>query len=188
MSTKKNILKRGFKAEAERISEQLRIELNVPIYDELCAFKLAKYLGVEIFIPRELGCSGHEEKKLLLESGWSAFTSNKEGQYFIIHNNSHSPKRQQSNLMHELAHIIRKHEISEEIKNLPYFMRYYNPEQEAEAEYLGAALQLPRKGLLYHLKYGKSTHEIADHFRASYKMTNFRINNSGLKKQISYWK
>ncbi len=188
MSNRKSILKRGFKAESERISQRLRTELDISVNEKLCGFVLAKHLGVKIFIPKELGFSGQEEKKLLLDSGWSAFSSNKKGQYFIIHNNSHSPERQQSNLMHELAHIICKHEISEEKKNLPYFMRYYDPEQEAEAEYLGAVLQLPRDGLLYHLKNGETIHEIANHFGASVKMTSFRINKSGIKKQIGYWK
>jgi Zn-dependent peptidase ImmA (M78 family) len=190
VSPKKNILKRGFKAEAEKISNRLRNELNLKPNDKLCAFDLANHLEVRVFIPKELGFSGQEEKKLLHTSGWSAFSSEKDGKYFIIHNNAHSDNRQQSNIMHELAHIICKHKIPPEKLKFHFLstMRCFDPQQEAEAEHLGSVLQLPRDGLLYHLKKSKTTEEIANHFTASVKMTSFRINSSGLKRQLSFTK
>lgn len=132
-------------------------------------------------------------KHLLAEgsNNWSAVTipigRNK---YWIIHNNTHTHSRQQSNLMHELAHIICGHKVDDAKLNLGLsgFLRDYNEEQENEAEWLGACLQLPRPALLWALKKGMSQNDIADYFNASIEMTRFRINITGVKSQLRYLK
>ena len=47
-------LRRGFKAEAERISAEVRTELELWPLDQLDPFHLADYLGVQVFGLREL--------------------------------------------------------------------------------------------------------------------------------------
>lgn len=191
---KNNNLKRGFKAKAERLSKMLRQDLGLEYYQPLCGFELAKYLDIDVLSPESLGLKDNQLDALMgttkESSGWSALTmTNQENRKVIIHNSRSSPARQQSDLMHELAHIICKHEI--EVPKgvvLPSYMRYYDESQEAEAEYLGAALQLPRECLVWALKKGMSRQDIAKNYTASLEMVRFRINSTGVTKQLKYIK
>lgn len=183
--------RRGFKKWADETATRLRNELGLRDYSPLCAFKLCEHLNVPIWVPSEVeGLSLDFQKTLLGEnsSTWSAATIPlKNGKYLIVHNPIHSPARQQSNLMHEVAHIMCHHEVPEEAKilGLSGFLRNHNPQDEEEAIWLGACLQLPRPSLLWALKKGMTQTQIADHYSASPEMVRFRINVTGVKKQIS---
>ena len=187
-------LRRGFKAEAERISLGLRNEMGLNKYSPLDAFELSKHLGISIYTPQELGLE-EELIKILTgpSSGWSAFTLiNKRGKKVIVHNDKHHIHRQQSNIMHELSHIICKHATDAESGNysnytLPTYMREYNEDQESEATYLGSCLQLPRECLLWAIgSQGMNKKQISNHFFASVDMVTFRINSTGIKYQLKY--
>lgn len=192
---KKSYLKRGFKAEAERISTNFRRELGLESYEPLCAFDLAKHLNIEIISPVTLGLNLKELNLLMgnseKSSGWSALTMvDRMKRKIILHNTNSSEARQQSDIMHELAHIIQGHEVIQLKKIvLPDYMRYYDKTQEAEAEYLGSCLQLSRECLLWALTKGNMTkEEIATNYKASRQMVNFRINATGVKRQLKFIK
>ena len=74
------------------------------------------------------------------EKIFAMWTITKRGSKIIIQNTRHSRLRQQSNIMHELAHVIRKHEIPNESAKLghEFNLHYYNPLHEQEAKYLEA--------------------------------------------------
>lgn len=190
---KKSDLKRGFKAKAERISARLREELGLEPFSPMCSFALASHLGVGVISPDSLGL-GKKELTVLMGtgtagSGWSALTMrNEKGKRIIIHNTLASKARQQSDLMHELAHIICEHEFNKlEEYALPDYMRYYDRYQEAEAEYLGGCLQLSRECLMWAIVSAKMTkREIADKYIASIQMVNFRINSTGIRNQLKH--
>jgi len=55
---------------------------------------------------------------------------------FVIVNDSHSPARQESNLHHEAAHLIRDHRPSRKLKVNSLTLREYDKEAEAQAEWL----------------------------------------------------
>jgi hypothetical protein len=63
-------LKRGFKAEAERISTKLREEVGVHPCAKLCAFELAKHLKLEIYQATDFI---KDEKGLSLLEGVNGF-------------------------------------------------------------------------------------------------------------------
>lgn len=184
--------RRGFKKEAEENAEKFRVALNRKPYEPLPAAFLAEHLKLEIKTPKEIfGGSGEALHTLVNTDEWSALTLPcKSGRSIIIHNDSHSLYRQESNLMHELAHNICGHETSksQQINGLGLLLREYNEEQEKEAEWLGSCLQLPRKALVWALNKKMSYEEISEYFQASEDMVRFRINTTGVKKQISYWK
>jgi Zn-dependent peptidase ImmA (M78 family) len=92
--------------------------------------------------------------------------------------------------MHELAHIICEHKVSDEILNtgLIGFLRNHDVQQENEAEWLGSCLQLPRPALVWALKEKMNNGEIAEYFNASEEMVRYRINITGVNKQIERWK
>lgn len=183
-------LKRGFKAEAERIATDCRVKLGLHPCAPICAFDLAKFMGIIVYEATDFLTSDDERNKLAgidnYECGWSALTMlNKVQEQLIIHNGSHSPARQQSNIMHEIAHILCKHEkkpLPEGI-NLPFGMRDFDKLQEDEAIYLGATLQLSRPCLLWAKKRNMNNSEIANHFNASIEMVNFRVASTGVNKQ-----
>ncbi len=88
--------------------------------------------------------------------------------------------------MHEIAHILCEHKPSVplHLNGMSVLLRDHNPEHEAEAEWLGGCLQLPREGLIWALKQGMTNKDIADNYKASLPMTNYRIGKSGAKIQV----
>jgi len=111
------------------------------------------------------------------------------GNRIIIHNNKNSKYRQESDLMHELAHVICEHETPDNrrIDGFEILLRNYNEQQEKEAEWLGGCLQLPRDALVWHIKRNLSVKEIAEVFSASQTMVRFRINSTGVNRQSARW-
>lgn len=186
----RSLLERGFKAKAERLSESFRSRLGILKVDPLDAFDLAKHLGIPIYSVSELKdeLQPNHYVRLSDPSEFSAvWMPNSENEKIIIHNNFHSKKRQQSNLMHELAHIILKHEIPEEQARLCFLLglHYYNPVHEEEAKYLGGCLQITRPGLLWAIKKGDSEFEISEYYVASTEMVSYRLRITGVLKQRS---
>lgn len=191
---KKNSFKRGFKTWADKKAVEIRKDLGLKPHDALCAFDLIKHLQIPLFIPQDFKELDQEHLDELLGNGkdhWSAATIPlSDSKSIIIHNPEHSFQRQQSNLMHELAHVIREHKVDPEIKEtgLAGLLRHHNQEQEAEAIWFGGCLQLPREALIWALKQQMNESEISNHFNASEEMVKYRINITGVKKQIGRWK
>lgn len=190
---KASLLPRGFKTKAEKTALALRRELGVQPSDPLCGFALAAHMKISVYKATDFFPEGTNLEPLIgvpdQDKGWSALTLKAQSDNtIIIHNHLHSGARQQSNLMHELAHAICEHKKPERYKDisLPFFMRDYDPQQEEEAIYLGSTLQITRDGLLWALRNGMEITEIAKHYNASTAMVQLRINSTGVKKQLSY--
>lgn len=183
--------KRGFKKESEEKAIFFRRELGLQPYDPLPAQNLSEYLNIKILTPSEILEKTSDSYKILMSSKeWSALTMPCiSGERIIIHNNKNSRYRQESDLMHELAHVICEHETpdSSRIDGIGILLRNYNEQQEKEAEWLGGCLQLPRDALLWHIKRCQSVKEIAEVFSASETMVRFRINSTGVNRQSSRW-
>lgn len=189
---KASLLPWGFKAKAEKTALKLREDLGIKPFDPLCGFVLAAHMNISVYKATDFFSKGENLENLLgtsdQDKGWSALTlKTGNNNTIIIHNHLHSSARQQSNLMHELAHTICDHKRPEKYKDiaLPFFMRDYDPQQEEEAIYLGSTLQITREGLLWALKNGMEIKEIAEHYNASTPMVQLRINSTGVKKQLS---
>ena len=192
MSTSRNnssLLKHGFKADAERKALYYRELLGLKEYDPLSASRLAEHLNIQILVPSDIPGITDDLLHLLLDIGkdnWSAAIFYRGDKKFIIHNPTHSIYRQESNLMHELAHAICDHELAEletALTNCVIPLRKYDKTQEAEAECLGGCLQLPQKALFrYHHILKKNQTEISEIFTASKEMVRFRLSISGVTK------
>jgi hypothetical protein len=184
-----SLLRHGFKAEAERTAIDYRKKLDLKPHDPLPAAMLADHLKVRILTPQDIPGITSELLNVLLGEGshlWSAAIYQRSDKTYVIHNPTHSPGRQESNLMHELAHAHLKHELSSlqaAIQGLLIPLRKYDKVQEAEAECLGGCLQLPKDALMYHSFVRKKTaDQIAEQFNASLDMVNFRLRMSGVNK------
>ncbi len=186
-------MKHGFKAKAERIAEQMRKELNLTKFDPLDAFDLAAHLKIQIFSLADMKgdlVPAHFKTLTNTDKFSAMWLPNSAGQKVVVHNNRHSSKRQQSNLMHELSHIILQHSVPEVYARLCHELglHYVNKEHEEEAKYLGGCLQITRAGLLEALKNNQSESKISDYFNASQDMVEYRIRITGVLKQLSYYR
>ena len=111
-----------------------------------------------------------------------------DGCMLVIHNPTHSPARQEADIMHEVAHVMCGHDPAEFVflPGLPVLLRTYRKEDEEEAAWLGGCLQIPRMGLLWALTQGMIQNEqIAAHFVASVAMVRFRRNMTGVDRQLA---
>jgi Zn-dependent peptidase ImmA (M78 family) len=188
-------LTRGFAAKAERKAESLRQELGLQPHDPLCAFRLCEHLNINVVVAEQMeGITPGIQQELCNPSGkyWSALTMpyhpSQKLSHLIIHNGAHSAARQQSNVMHEVAHILCGHKLSAyDLGNgLPDYMRDCSAEQELEADCLGWTMLLPRPALLMALISGWDHAAIMQHYNASAEMVQLRINKTGVLYQLAY--
>lgn len=180
-------MKRGFKARAERFSEELRRNLGLRIDEALPARSLAEHLGVRVMGVEDIpGVRRLDASRLLngAVSGWSGFTLEVGYRTFIVHNTSHASTRQESDLMHELAHVLCEHPPGRILQIGDFVLRHFDPDEEDEAVWLGAALQIPCKSLLTLARNFWSIPRIARRFGASQDLTRFRYNMCGINARL----
>ena len=182
-------MRRGFKKWCEDKSVQIRKQLGLTSRERLHSQVLAGYLGITVISPIEIPDLEERYIKRLVDedpSSWSAITIMVDGHTIIISNSRHSRPRHESDVMHELSHVILGHEpaLFGSVPWFPFPLREYRKEDEEESEWLGGCLQVPRSGLLWALKSGMSELEIARHFGASTDMIRYRRNVTGVDKQL----
>jgi len=124
---------------------------------------------------------------------WSAITIPGEHNHLIVYNPTHSAARQNSDLMHELAHILLGHKPTKmfmDPKN-DLALRAHNHAQEEEANWLAGCLLLPRLVLL-HIKSAQMDDALAcRQYGVSAKMLTYRMNISGVnlqRRRAQSWK
>ena len=162
----------------EVIATTQRNQLSYKAFERLSARVLAQYFEAKIFTAETVPNAETEQVERLCNSdNWSAGIICK-NPLWIVHNSRHAPTRQESNLMHELAHVILKHKmVSYDPKTgLPQRRQ----QDEDEAVYLGGCLQIPRRGLVWAVQKRMTIAQIALHFNASEEMVKFRTNVSGI--------
>lgn len=180
-------LRRGFKSDAEKIAAATREELKLKPMDALDCLRLADHLGIQVVSLSTLGECGAQDRsinRLLSDAAkFSAMTICVGRRRLIVYNPVHSAGRRANSLAHELAHIILEHPPTPPIG--VGGCRHWNEEHEGEADWLAAALLVPREGALRWLRNGGSVAEGASHFGVSTALFNWRINQSGVARQLS---
>ena len=156
----------------------------------LSAFSLAADLGITVWNEGDVsGVSGDDIRQLCItdSESWSAFTMRVEDCHLIVYNSAQSTPRQNSVVMHELAHIMLGHELtSASITEDGHFVpTSYNQDQEDEADWLAGTLLLPRPSLLQ-IRYRRvSDMEAMETYMVSQQMLTWRIRMTGVDHQIS---
>ena len=178
-------LRRGFKSESERIAERVRAEAHLSTGAQVSSETLAEHLGVELLAGDALvPLSRFEELRELQDDAFSACTFPPiDGRTVVVYNPLSSIGRRNSDVAHELAHILLGHELSrvETIGESTFLS--CNPQQEEEAGWLAGCLLLPRELLLREVGRGRSAAAIADKYDVSEDMAVFRINVTGVLRQ-----
>lgn len=181
-------MRRGFKAQAERSAATARVALGLQPNAPIDPRAYAAHLNVKILELRDLDLTAKTIAQLTVldDDSWSAMTLQLNGAFVIVINPAHAITRQHNDLMHELAHIELRHtparvEVSETGLLL---LSDYSDEQEQEADWLAAALLLPRDGLI-RLRSGRSTAtEIASHYGVSEALCEWRLRMTGVDVQM----
>jgi Zn-dependent peptidase ImmA (M78 family) len=140
--------RRGFIKEAHWWADELRKEMGVPLHAPLCPRKLCAHLDVPVILLSSLPeCP---EKGLLLAQargyGFSAAACYEGTRAFILLNDASERKRQASDIAHELAHVILRHQPVN-----PFIeggIRDFSPSDELEAETLGPILLVSEQAAL----------------------------------------
>jgi Zn-dependent peptidase ImmA (M78 family) len=167
----------------------MRRELGLGPSDPLSPSALAHYLEVLLWTPHEVPGLPQEIVNQLLNvdpNGWSATTVVQEPTTIVIYNPRHSPGRQASDIVHELAHVILGHEPAKLIMSHDgsFAMRSYDQKHEDEANWLAWALLLPRDGILVCKRRKMSALQTATHFGVTETLVNFRIRMTGVEAQV----
>jgi Zn-dependent peptidase ImmA (M78 family) len=118
------------------------------------AMDVAMHHDVTVWRPHDINGIPPGDLQHLLGKGsdeWSGFTLRIGGRHLVVVNSAQSPRRQNTVLMHEVAHIILGHEfVSGTFTDACHFVpSTYDQDQEDEAAWLGGTLLLPRPALLW---------------------------------------
>jgi Zn-dependent peptidase ImmA (M78 family) len=181
-------MKRGFKAEAERLAVRLRRELAVPAAARLDVRKLAHHLGIKVREAQELVPEALLRQLNEFQPGcFSAATIYlPNGEIVAVVNTVDvTDARTDSDLAHEIAHVLLRHQPSrvDRLGDLTFFD--CDPEQEAEANWLSGCLLLPRTLVLTEARQGLTAEQIAKKHKVSNEMARFRLNASGVHFQVA---
>ena len=147
-------------------------------------------MGVRLWSPQDVpGLALETCHYLVSDEGdeWSALTMRVGSLDVVIFNSHHSEARHASDVMHELAHLLRKHEPAKIYlyESTGIGMRTFDPLQEAEADWLSGCLLLPRPALLASINKRMSKEEACNHFGVSSDMYTYRLNITGVTRQFA---
>lgn len=167
----------GFKSEANALACEVRRELNLRPTDRLDPIQLAEHLAIPV-IPlstlRSEAPAMVRHFSRIDRSAFSAITVFEGTTRVIVHNDSHSPGRQASNIAHELAHGLLLHPPRPALDGRG--CRDWDQGQELEANWLAGALLIPDEAALLTVRRGLPLAQAAEVHGVSEQMMRFRLN------------
>jgi|SRR5579883_42530 Zn-dependent peptidase ImmA (M78 family) len=179
-------LRRGFKAEAERLAIEIRAELDLDARSPIDCIQLCNVLGVPVVTVRELvssGASPWSVQSLLAPSAkFSALTVAAGTKRLIVYNPRHPAGRRANSLAHELSHILLEHPLSPALGNGG--CRLWNSTLEDEADWQAGALLVPRDAALEWMRANGSIDDGAMHYGVSRALFQWRVNQTGVMRQL----
>lgn len=179
-------MRRGFKAEAERLAARVRKEMEKRPSERVDAAELARHAGAEVRCADELtSLAKLEELDALQPGAFSACTFSIGARHIVVYSPLASPGRTQSDIAHEVAHLLLQHSLKsvETIAGVSFFT--CNPDEEQEANWLAGCLLLPRPLLLQAARQRMDSAAIAEAFSVSEAMAAFRLRTTGVERQLA---
>jgi hypothetical protein len=178
-------LRRGFKTEANEIATEVRIELELGLFEPLSPWDLATHLAIPIWELESLAdaCPGAVECFTSVElAAFSAVTVFRGTVRVIVHNDSHAPGRQASNLAHELSHALLQHPPAPALSELG--CRDWDPVLEREADWLGGTLLIPDEAALHIARRGLTDRQAAVYYGVTPTMARYRMNVTAARRRV----
>jgi Zn-dependent peptidase ImmA (M78 family) len=179
-------MRRGFKAEAERLAAQVRTEMGLGAYKPMDIMALARQVGAQLRTADELtSLTKLEELEALQPGAFSACTFDLGTRKVIVVSPLATDERRRSDASHEASHLLLVHGVREveQLSGLSFFT--CDPDEEQEANWLAGCLLLPRDLLVRSLKNGLDAAAIAEANTVSIQMANFRLRATGVERQIA---
>jgi Zn-dependent peptidase ImmA (M78 family) len=183
------VFERRFKNWCENVAVQQRRDAGFKATDALDPYVLAQGLEVRIWQAEDVPGLDATSLDILLRTdadSWSAVTLHLGEVDLIILNSSHSPGRQSSDLMHELAHILLGHTPArvDVTEDGLLMLNTFNKQQEEEAAWLAGCLLLPRDCLVLIRRSRLDLAEAAKRYGVSNDMLRYRLNVTGVDQQF----
>ncbi|HEY0695195.1 MAG TPA: ImmA/IrrE family metallo-endopeptidase [Kribbella sp.] len=178
-------MRRGFKAEAERIAERVRTKTGKRPSEPLGTMDLAKHIGAQVRPADELTDLAKLEVLEELQPGaFSACTFSFGDVHVIVFNPLASLGRRHSDIAHEVAHILLQHAVKgvQQVGGVTFFT--CDPDEEQEANWLAGCLLLPRALLLRAAGRGMGAADIAEAYAVSEQMAAYRLRVTGVERQV----
>lgn len=178
-------MRRGFKADAERTAQEVRAEMGLGPTDPMDSVELAKHVGAQVRRADELTAISKLEALEEIQPGaFSACTFTLDGRHVIVYSPLGSHGRRQSNIAHEVGHLVLQHNVKEveQVGGLSFFT--CDPDEEQEANWLAGCLLLPRQLIYAAARRGLDSLAIANQYGVSEQMAAFRIRTTGVNRQL----
>lgn len=168
--------RRGFKAEANRIAVRVREQMGLAPIDPIDPVEICRLFDIELIQLSELSCdiSAFLGKD---RADFSAVTVPCGARTAIVHNDSHHPYRQRSNICHELGHCFLGHKHTPPLTESGERIR--DGGIEAEANFLAGTLLLTNEGALHVLKKRLTPDTAQRIYGISRPMLDYRLQVSG---------
>jgi hypothetical protein len=180
------MVRRGFQAQAERLTAAVRSELGLGVHDRLDPRRLAGEYGVPIAPITDLTSEGARARSIrqltIVDRGcFSAGTVLAGTTRLIIFNPVHGDGRLANSVTHELAHLLLEHRPGPAIG--PGGCRVWDQDMEDEANLLAAVLLVPREAALACARVGLPHAIGALRFGVSTDLMRWRTDHSGAARQ-----
>ena len=179
-------LARGFKAEAERLAVAVRQVMGLGTLQRLDPLQLADYQGIAAVSVSGLldldAERGIISRRPSANATFSAMIVCLGKDRLIVYNERHPPSRRANSLAHEVSHVLLGH--PPEPGDFEDGQRYWDARMEREADWLAAALLVPREGALQWLLNGGDMAGGANNFGVSFDLFQWRANQTGVVHQL----
>lgn len=173
-------LRRGFKANANRISLRLRRSLELRPEDPIDLALIAARLQIGIVpltdFARECP-SAVRQLTITDRAAFSAATLPIADRKIIIYNDSHDPGRQSNSIAHEISHVLLGHPFT-----LPIDVsgcRNVDRDLEDQANWLGPTILIPNEAAMHIVQTGLETQAACRLYKVSEPLLRMRTNASG---------
>lgn len=174
-------IRRGFKANAERLALELRDELKLGPLGRLEPESLAEHFLIPVRTLYDLRQVAPDGVAHLLGRGhraFSAVTIHIGKRRVIVTNPVHALTRQMNSLCHELSHIVLEHDAETPLNGVG---RAWNGTQEREADWLAGCLLIPHEAAHAASRKGHSDEQVAEYFGVSRVLASWRMNSTGAR-------
>jgi IrrE N-terminal-like domain len=174
-------LRRGFKADANRLSLRLRRSLGLTPESPIDLNLIARRLDL-VIAPLSSFADVHPDlchHLMRIDPGSFSAATLPCGQNrrVLVHNDHHSRERQRSDIAHEIAHLLLGHPFTLPIDTSG--CRNIDRDIEDEATWLGATILISNEAAIYIVRAAMDTNAACQAYGVSAPMLKMRINGSG---------
>ena len=179
-------LRRGFKAEAERLATDVWGAMGLSPSDCMDGVELATHVGCTVRPADELvDIAKLRQLKRIQDDAFFACTFKLPTGHAIVFNPLMPETRRNSDIAHEVSHILLDHRLSrlERLGGVAFLS--CDKQQEEEAAWLSGCLLLPRFSLVHDLTQGMQSKTIGQRRVLSPDMVDYRRRVTGVERQLS---